>query len=62
MITYIWAIGSVFRCQHGVIHINLRGVSLHLNEIAFLSFARMMQEASSQLMDDGLRILMEGTK
>lgn len=56
------AIGSVFKCQHGVIHVNLHGVSLHLNEIAFLSFARMMQEASSKLMDEGLRILLDDTK
>lgn len=48
------AIGSVFRCQHGIIHVNLYGVSLHFNEAAFLSFTRMAQEASSKLMDEHL--------
>ena len=53
------AIGSVFRCQHGIVHVNLHGVSLHLHEGAFLSFSRMVQEASSKLMDEGLRILLD---
>jgi hypothetical protein len=54
--------GSVFKCSGGVIHVNLHGISLHFNEFAFLSFARMLQEASSKLMDDGLRVLMEDNK
>ena len=53
------AVGSIFRCPGGVIHVNLHGISLHLNELAFLSFARMTQEASSKLMDDGLRIILD---
>ncbi len=56
------AIGSIFRCQHGIIHVNLCGVSLHLDEDAFLSFSRMVQEASSKLMDESLRILLDDTK
>ena len=56
------AIGSVFKCQRGIIHVNLQGMSVHLNEAAFLNFAKMLQEASSKLIDDGLRILMEDTK
>ena len=55
-------IGSVFKCRSGVIHVNFHGMSVHFNECAFLSFAKMVQEASSKLMDDGLRILMEDTK
>lgn len=54
--------GSIFRCSGGTIHVNIRGVSLHFSETAFLSFARMLQEASSKLMDDGLKILMEDNK
>jgi hypothetical protein len=54
--------GSVFKCAGGVIHVNLHGISLHFNEFAFLQFARMLQEASSKLMDDGLRVLMEDTE
>ena len=56
------AVGTIFRCQGGVIHVNLHGVSLHLNEDAFLTFSRMVQEASSKLMDEGLRILLDDSK
>ena len=56
------AVGSIFRCQGGVIHVNLQGISLHFNEAAFLSFAGMAQEASSKLMDEGLRILLDDNK
>ena len=56
------AIGSIFRCQGGIIHVNLHGMSLHFNEFAFLQFARMAQEASSKLMDEGLKILLEDKK
>lgn len=51
--------GSIFKCQGGLIHVNLPGVSLHLNEVTFLSIARMMQKASSTLIDDGLRVLLD---
>lgn len=56
------AIGSIFRCQGGIIHVNLNGISLHFNEFAFLQFARMAQEASSCLIDDGLKVLLEEKK
>ena len=56
------AIGSVFKCQGGVIHVNLYGMSLHFNEFAFLNFSRMVQEASSNLMDQSLRTLLDDTK
>lgn len=55
-------IGSIFRCQGGIIHVNLHGISLHFNELAFLQFSRMAQEASSRLMDDGLKVLLEEKK
>ena len=56
------SVGNVMKCPGGVIHVNIPGVSLHLNEIQFVSFSRMIQEASSNLMDDALRILLDDAK
>lgn len=52
-------IGSVYRCVHGTVHINCRGVSLHFVEDTFLSFADMIKEASSELMDETISNLLE---
>ncbi len=47
-------IGSINKCQHGVIHIHCKGVSLHFNEDAFFVFASMVKEGASVLMDEYL--------
>jgi len=31
-------IGDVYRCAHGLVHINCRGVSLHFTEDVFMNF------------------------
>jgi hypothetical protein len=56
------SIGNVFRCPHGVITVNIHGVSLHLTEEAFLMFSQMIQEAHSRLMDESLKILTKDTE
>jgi|AGTN01.3.fsa_nt_gi hypothetical protein len=48
--------GNIIKCPEGCIHVNLAGVSLHLNEMQFLCFALMVQEASSKLMGNALNI------
>ncbi|MDO9464378.1 MAG: hypothetical protein Q7J67_03680 [bacterium] len=53
------AVGNVFKCQGGIIHVNVHGVSLHFDDLSFLNFARMVQDASSKLMDDGLKNLLK---
>lgn len=52
--------GNVMKCPGGVIHVNISGVSLHLNELEFINLSRMMQEASSGLVNDVLRDLSDG--
>ncbi len=52
-------LGSVYRCIHGVVHIHCRGVSLHFPEDAFLSFATLIKDASSKLMDETISRLLE---
>ena len=51
--------GNVYRCVHGVVHINCQGVSLHFREDTFLCFATMIKEASSKLMDEAISRLFE---
>jgi hypothetical protein len=54
-------LGSVFKCPGGIIHVNINGVSLHFEELVFSGFFRICQDASSKLMDDGLKnILADG--
>ena len=55
------SVGNIQRCPGGCVHINIPGVSLHLNEFQFVSLSRMMQEASSKLMDHTLRMLCDDT-
>ena len=55
-------IGSVFKCKGGIVHVNLYGASLQFDEYVLLQFARMIQEASSRLMDNALRIILEDKK
>jgi len=49
-------IGNVHRCCHGIVHLHIlsKGISLRFTEETFLSFASMVKEASSQLMDEHL--------
>ena len=49
--------GCVWRCSHGMVHVHCGRVSLHLPEDAFMSFASMVKEASSRLMDEWLSYL-----
>ena len=51
--------GSIYKCQHGVVHIHCKGVSLHFTEEAFLSFTRLVDKASSKLMDLNLAELIK---
>lgn len=51
--------GNVYRCVHGTVHVNCRGVSLHFTEDTFLNFADMIKEASSKLMDETISNLLE---
>lgn len=51
--------GNIVRCPGGVVHINIPGVSLHLDDFQFVSVARLVSEASSKLMDGALKVLME---
>ena len=52
-------IGNVFRCSGGCVHVNMYGVSLNFNELSFLKFSNMVQEASSKMLDEGLKVLLE---
>jgi len=51
--------GNVMRCPGGIVHINIPGVSLHLHELQFIAVARLMQDASSCLMEDALSVLLK---
>ena len=51
--------GNVYRCIHGVVHINCPGVSLHFTGDIFLNFATMIKDASSKLMDETISRLLE---
>ena len=53
------SVGNVYRCIHGVVHINCPGVSLHFTEDIFLNFATMIKDASSKLMDETISRLLE---
>ena len=53
--------GDIQRCCHGIVHVYLKnGVSLRFREDAFLNFASMVKEASSQLMDETVMDLLSG--
>ncbi|MDD3345612.1 MAG: hypothetical protein PHO34_04205 [Candidatus Omnitrophica bacterium] len=52
-------LGNVFKCPGGIVHINVGGVSLHFEEHVFLEFAGMVKEASSRLIDEGLKSILE---
>lgn len=46
--------GNIVRCVHGIVHINYMGVSLHFTQLTFMSFAQMIEEARSRLLDEWL--------
>ena len=50
-------IGSIFQCQHGIIHVYIKGITLHFTEEAFEEFVLMVKEAASKLMDMNLKRL-----
>lgn len=54
--------GSVMRCPGGVVHVNIPGVSLHLDDFQFVSLSRLVSSASEKLMDGAIKVLMEDTK
>jgi len=52
-------IGSILKCSHGIIHIRLKGITLHFTEEAFEEFSLMIKEANSKLMDINLKDLIK---
>lgn len=51
--------GRVAICECCVVHVDIPGISLHLNDWQFLSLAKMMNDASEKIMNTTLRILTE---
>jgi len=51
--------GSIFKCPHGIIHLRLKGITLHFTEKAFEEFCLMVKEATSKLMDINLKNLIK---
>lgn len=54
--------GNIARCPGGCVHINIPGVSLHMKELQFIAVSRLMQDASTCLMDGALKLLLEDPK
>ncbi|MDD5040766.1 MAG: hypothetical protein PHY34_06520 [Patescibacteria group bacterium] len=54
------SVGNILRCPCGVVHINIRGISLHFTDEIFLEFSSLVGKASSSLMDIGISGLMKG--
>ena len=52
-------LGNIQQCVCGVVHVHCGSVSLRFKEDAFLNFALMIKEASSQLLDRGLTRLFD---
>ena len=51
--------GSIFKCPHGIIHLRLKGITLHFTEEAFEEFSWMVKQASSKLMEISLKDLIK---
>ena len=51
--------GSIFKCPHGIIHIRLKGITLHFTEEAFEEFNLLVKQAFSKLMDINLKDLIK---
>jgi hypothetical protein len=51
-------VGNIFKCSCGIIHVNLKAISLRFTESAFLEVAGMFKEGASKFMDEGLKILL----
>ncbi|RKY30420.1 MAG: hypothetical protein DRP68_06140 [Candidatus Omnitrophota bacterium] len=51
--------GNIFKCPHGIIHIRLKGITLHFTEEAFEEFSLMVKQASSKLMEMSLKDLIK---
>ena len=49
--------GSVFKCPHGIIHVRVKGITLHFTEEAFEEFSLMVRQATPKLMDMNLKDL-----
>jgi len=49
--------GSIFKCPHGIIHVRVKGITLHFTEEAFEEFSLMVRQATSKLMDINLKDL-----
>ncbi len=52
-------IGSVYGCPHKIVHIHLKGITLHFTEEAFEEFSLMIKEATSKLMEMSLKDLIK---
>ena len=52
--------GNIQRCCGGVVHLFLPdGMAVRFTEEAFLEFASLVKEASSRLVDESLRVLLD---
>ena len=51
--------GSIFKCPHGIIHVRVKGITLHFTEEAFEEFSLMVKQASSKLMEMSLKNLIK---
>lgn len=51
--------GNVFRTPCGIVNINVRGVTLHLTEDAFMDFSSMIDKACSKYMNQKLADLIQ---
>jgi hypothetical protein len=52
-------LGNIQQCACGTVHLHCGNVSLRFREDQFMSFALMVREASSRLVDRGLSDLLE---
>ncbi len=51
-------LGCIYKCQGGVIHINISGASFHFDQLNFLSFSSMVNEASTKLLNEEMNTLL----
>lgn len=54
--------GNISRCPGGCVHVNIPGISLQMTELQFIAVSRLMQDASTCLMDGALKILLDDSK
>lgn len=55
-------LGDVSRCDCGIVHVNLNGLTLRLRDADFVSLAAMMQESSAKVINLSLAYLMQNNQ